>query len=1180
MVHVLENLVNPSKNCGSSEDQPCSNVSQALLKPGDDLEVLYVGSQSPQRESCNRNMTIVNKSVTLRGKYHGTILGCQKSQDQADLFSFVGTKEKHITVQLKNLEFVNAIIFAWRTDMTISNCTFRNSRLMFAKGDSPVNVTIEDTYWYGTTFCNGTGNCIATAEVVIAGYSLNLKIKSSQFFQTKINVSCTTEAAVLIRDSKFSNDLQYKPVHAGFVIRGSHRYHSKYEIFHTTFENQLNPDPILAVRNLYDAALLIKALSPLARMARKSNVTLLLESVTFRNNERGLTLIGAFQSIKIRNCIFKENIAMHHGAGLLALTLEGTTSYLYNTTFDTNAAGTYRKEILDGFKDSFWVKGNEVRIESECCKGVVSFVGKGGAIRIIRGGLILDNCLFVNNTARLLGGAIFVDRESDLQITETQFRNIDHHIHSMQGDVLYSNGKVKLDGAKFDINDAFSHVAILRHSGDHWSMNVTWVEIRCPVGHRLRLTNTSAYGVAPEGLRRSYLLDQLSYFCESCPRNKYSLDYGYLNFNLTNKEKAYFTLLINGSQPQTSYPGSFMYQDITCVDCPYGGRCLNGITAVPNFWGYQLQQTIKFQHCPKGYCCTSTQCEEYHTCAPYRSGPLCSRCIEGHSEALFSSHCVPDKTCSPKWLWPVALASGALYALFLLFQKDMRDFMFVHQMKITDLPLRFRSKSKSAHQGVHPDEEMTVRPLTVQTDDACDGDKTKVILTTVDKPEKEINDLSAEVKASEPEAEAPPDTGATFLIILFYYFQDAQLLHVKTVFATAENKSKSMLKVVLSGLFKFRLELFQFMEKVCFIPRITPVTKLLIKTVLVPYVIVLFILMYILYKICMWYKNSCRSQLSTRKNQNGHVISDGASDEANKPAEKTFLTKLSTGYILAMLFTYQKLATTSFALLNCVPIGNQSVLFIDASITCYQPWQWGVMGYAGGCIVLFSFILLIGPGLVKDNMISLFQFFTGCFFPPPFLMYWVCLRLSSRKSKKAAQELTPEEQTVIAVLQGPFKEYNSKLFGPLCGAGLLIGRRLVLVLLFTFVNDILVRLLCMILVCFIILLHHVHALPYKDLKGNIAGSASAAALLIVGGINLVRAGFEAAEYIPQGPNEYLMYVFEEIENAVMLWFPLCVMIVIIISLTFKIAVLIIKRIMPEKNIQNVEQDQANVEAHL
>ena len=63
-------------------------------------------------------------------------------------------------------------------------------------------------------------------------------------------------------------------------------------------------------------------------------------------------------------------------------------------------------------------------------------------------------------------------------------------------------------------------------------------------------------------------------------------------------------------------------------------------------------------------------------------------------------------------------------------------------------------------------------------------------------------------------------------------------------------------------------------------------------------------------------------------------------------------------------------------------------------------------------------------------------------------------------------------------------------------------------------------------------------------------------MMVVGGINLIRAGFEVAEYTPMGPNETLMKFLDEIENVLMLWFPLFIMCVTCIALLFKIGLLI------------------------
>ena len=49
---------------------------------------------------------------------------------------------------------------------------------------------------------------------------------------------------------------------------------------------------------------------------------------------------------------------------------------------------------------------------------------------------------FLNNTARLLGGSIFVDIDGILEIKRTYFENTPIHDHSLQGDILYSDGQV------------------------------------------------------------------------------------------------------------------------------------------------------------------------------------------------------------------------------------------------------------------------------------------------------------------------------------------------------------------------------------------------------------------------------------------------------------------------------------------------------------------------------------------------------------------------------------------------------------------------------------------------------------------------------------------------------------------------------------------------------------------
>ena len=400
------------------------------------------------------------------------------------------------------------------------------------------------------------------------------------------------------------------------------------------------------------------------------------------------------------------------------------------------------------------------------------------------------------------------------------------------------------------------------------------------------------------------------------------------------------------------------------------------------------------------------------------------------------------------------------------------------------------------------------------------------------------------------------DMGVSFLIIIFFYFQDAQLLHIKTVFTSQENKYKAIFREFLSGLFKFRVEVFQFMHQFCLIEDMTPIKKLVVRVGLVPVVLAQFGLCYLVYRCCKNVKNR-RDSTSRNDAEQGKQLQQRQGQQQQKPAAPAFSVKLSTGFVLSLLFTYQKLATTSFTLLNCVPaVGEQNVLFIQGTITCYQPWQYGVIAYAATCIVPFCVAMLIGPGLLKDDLIGLTEFFVACIIPLPFLIRWTWIRyrLCGMKLPAVAQ-LAPETKAVIQILQGPFKDATMRFYGPICGQGLLLGRRLILVLLFTFVNDTLIRMLCIMLLCFIILLHHVHVLPYKDERGNMAGSVSAASLVIVAAINLLRAGFETAEYVPAGPNKMLMEILEEIENCLMLWLPGVVMGFVVVTLTVKLAFL-------------------------
>ena len=1127
--------------------RPCKSMHHVLDEIGaDDTVYLHAGGSGDNPYIiCTEVIKRIDYSFHLIGYGGRAVIGCDKKQkDDEAVWRITAIDGNDIHIVMEHLVFVGIKIVQTDISLVMKHCTFESARLhVYSVLDRQVMAEIAECQWLGHTDCEASGDCGPTGEIKVAGKFKRFAMTDTTLYHTKVDIIASTPVDITISDCLFGNLPGEIPVHGGATITLGNIDSGNVTVEGCVFRDQFHRNPISSVMNIFEASLLIRLMSKGNRFdTDANNIIVNINNTIFENNERGLTLQGTIERVNIDNSIFRDNVAMHAGAGILLLT--NRSMVVTNCTFDNNAAGNFRLTEVRQPGDHFSVVGDEVQIHSNCCKGSISLIGKGGAMRVQKGDVTLINCKMTNNTARLLGGAVFVDRIGKLQLIDVEFKNTPENKHSAQGDILYSNGKVSIKGVTLVVESSSNHISVLQHSGEHWSIAVHQITIQCPVGHRLRIMNTSAYGVTPfVGLRRSYMLDQLSYFCESCPRHKYSTDRGYLRYKLDHGVYEYFTLMINGQSPNYDFHGTYEYHDIYCKECPYGAECDQTIRALPNFWGYRHHGDIKFQLCPKGYACSKKRCSSFNTCENFREGRLCSQCKVNHTEALFSSMCVPDETCGPIWIWPFAAALGVLYALFLLFQKDIREFIFSRPKQCNRCFHRdgrepdARYRSENGMLNGHTDDLAGHDNQEVASEVETNADSLMALqMTSKDGNETEANE-SIEERSHNQVAPQTTDPGAIFLIILLYYFQDALLFQVKTVTMLPESKSWSYLRAVILGFFKFRLEVAHFVDNVCLMPGISSSQKLLIKTLLVPYVLLIFCVLFI-FGYC--YDVTRRSEGPMGKTEGNRL-----------------LVRLSTGFMLALLFTYQRLATTAFTLLNCVPVGEDTVLFIDGHVTCYQYWQYGVMAYALCCIVPFCFVLFLGPGLLKDGYIGLPQFFIACVLPLPLVLYWVALRLH-RRGHVGSGSAAVSEQTdaVYKVLQMPFKDINSKYVGDQCWAGVLIGRRLMLFLIFTFVNNSLIRVLCMLFICFLYLLHHVHVHPYHDQRANVAGSASLSAMMVVGGINLVRAGFEAAEYVPQGPNKLLMRVMDETENVLMLWFPLVIMCVVTLALIVKLVFVI------------------------
>ena len=689
-------------------------------------------------------------------------------------------------------------------------------------------------------------------------------------------------------------------------------------------------------------------------------------------------------------------------------------------------------------------------------------------MRIQRGNVTLLRSIFVNNSARLLGGSVFVDIDCKLNVSGSNFENSAASTHALQGDIIYSDGYLSIDDVSMVVHSASNGLSVFRHSGDHWSLIITNVWVQCPVGYDLRTTNSSAYGVSRDGLRRSYKLDQLSYYCESCPRNKYSLDYGYLNYTITSHDPEYYALLINGSTPRTAYTGKFVHHKIRCTDCPHGGQCVQGITPVHNFWGYVSNTSmVRFQHCPKGYCRSTGDNLKIDSCTGRREGRLCGRCQPGYSEAWFSTLCVPNDVCGPIWLYVLTTTLGVLYAVFLMFQADVKKFIFagsffpecwsskngqptlpldhennIHSSSPTMTFWRRHDRRTQRIELTKFDDFTTPtvyshfdHASTQANDDEEPANNGLLLLPVTstsqvdfrrhasDKLVQKADGAAAATtsidRKSQVEVSIAVDYGC--IVILVYYLQDSQLLNVKTVYNVPSTDLQFIAKSIIAVLFRFEIDVFELLHETCAIPDMTPVPKLASQALLVPFIMVVFFVIHSTGRIIRWLGNRDRT---TSSSNTARQPLPGPPDGGTSALD----VKLASGFITTLLFMYQKMGTTTFVVLNCVPVDNASVLFIDGTVTCYAHWQYAVSAYAAACVTPFCIVLLVAPSMLRRRQLSVVAFFAACLCPLPFLVVWLIrhLRRYTRPPPPPTAEPrdSPDPGTlaVLGIIQGPFND--------------------------------------------------------------------------------------------------------------------------------------------------------------
>ena len=779
-----------------------------------------------------------------------------------------------------------------------------------------------------------------------------------------------------------------------------------------------------------------------------------LDACTFIDNARALDLsLRGTNFIEIRDTVFLANNAtgsggairltatLHKGLGSL-VTLKETSINIVGCTFKENGA----------MSSSVYVEPDPYTVTRAPGSGGAVYVSLPTRTPSHHNGLVtIDGCLFENNTAERLGGALYGASGISFWLRNCTIGG-PLQIGSLAiGDLLY--------GA---CNMTLADVTVRAHRGDvsaplisyralnpfNSRLTIARVHLACPPGHSVETLNATALG---------YGMETLDIHCRPCPDRMYSLNIAELSMDMVEG-------IVHGA--------------VSCLHCPYGAECAGGVRNDDGYWGLtQDESSVDMLPCPEDYCEMDKQhALAYNSCAELRAGVLCGRCQDGYSESIFSSDCLSNDLCSAKRNWFLALlfaVYGVLYVLFFMFQDDYARLLHV---------------------------------------------------------------ITSKIKGEE--AEKADDAEVGYFQVFMYYIQTSELIQVNIVMETDDlygyvHRPQDFLPRFIIDGFKeiFSFDLIAFNAKACFFPDVTPVMKIFMKGAFIVY---LFSIVGIIFASGSALLSKLRPALNAR----------------------ILMTVLAL-----FLYTYQEVAESSLLLLNCVDVDGQRVLYLDGNVTCLQEWQYGVIILVSVYVIPFFVVLLLAPKLLKEGVISLPFFFMSFLFPlfaavPVVIMFYRQMR-SPLVAVPERCSLRRLRETVVDGVVGP---YRQDLFAGICWEGVINFRRMLLVVIFTFVNNIFSRQLALTFGCLVILAVHLRTDAYMHRFTNIFETLTLSLLVLIGMTNVVKATFYQSGAIPRGNGYLVAVIFEWMETVALGVLPLGAAILIISTLVLKTGFSMSKRV--------------------
>ena len=630
-----------------------------------------------------------------------------------------------------------------------------------------------------------------------------------------------------------------------------------------------------------------------------------------------------------------------------------------------------------------------------------------------------------------------------------------------QGGVEIRAGNIALKDLVFTAIPGYSY-----RGTSSGNLNLKNVSYNCPKGytHRVKVTNTNlnSLHLSQYDLQNETIL---GLECMQCDVNHYRIGLSSLVFNkisdLNNPDA-------NG----------------ICYKCPSGGFCSGtNVIAYPNYWGFVHKERLHFVFCPSDFCCRPGSCISYNGCNQGREGRLCTSCKEGFQLSIVSDQCIVQEKCQREgWIYATIILTGLLNLGFLVIKVEIFNVAQQIHSKIIDCYASSKLQKFASNLKMKSNNgSFEIDLKTHFENDNITLDKNGWII---------------------------PFDQVEIFHILVYHFQDTSLFQIKLPDMPHSSLKLDQYKEKVLSL--VGLDLIYFADQyACFPTGWTQLNKLLTKTAIIPFMILIMLLSMSIIRI-----TRLKSGLQNRVMSSAYTV-----------------------FLLIVLFSSQRLSTYALTLINCKWLGIGNYLYIDTTVRCYQPWQIFDYCYIGLFILPFWLTVFLGPGLLAHGKITVRAFLFGLLFPTPFVLYSILLIWKERKKDV---HVSCNDITTSAVLNEVWDSFNpfpSSQY--LCWGGIVEIRRLSLVFCATLIASSIVSTLCMITVVLLAFAIHVRFHPYADWVANSCANISLGAQVLVGIINFGWAIFQySGSNFDYGDLEIIGQNLITLENVLIQLFPL------------------------------------------